>query len=152
MNTTPVIPDTSLATAQANVRASSEAQAEHLNENLTSIYLTAFNSWKISVDAGRIDNSNPPKPPVAYVVNDTGGGWYFPVQGDQPVCDMPPIPENMLAPRPPQPLPLPASVRNCLVGDNAPIGLVVTDPDGGRWQKQGVPTPFGPAYYYAKVG
>lgn len=90
--------DTSLGAAQANIRASSDAQCELLNRNLKFIYLGAFNNWKLSVDAGRISNENPPKPPASWVLEPStdinGNVWYFPEQTGPPVCDMPPIPED----------------------------------------------------------
>src|SRR5215471_1135065 len=84
---------TSLVAAQANQLASSTIMVQQLNDNLKTIYLTAFNNWKISVDAGRIPNTNPPKPPKAYVVSTPdANGFQWPVPGNDPVCDMPPIP------------------------------------------------------------
>ena len=91
---------TSLATAQANVLATSQAECAQRNDNLKSIYLTGFNNWKISVDAGRIGNTNPPKPPKAYVVKVSEDGWAYFEPGDQPVCDVPPIPADMTTPNP----------------------------------------------------
>jgi hypothetical protein len=32
-----------------------------------------------------------------------------------------------------------------------PVGYIATAPDGTRWQKQASPTPFGVAYFYARV-
>ena len=89
------IDETSLAAAQANQLSSTTIMVDQLNTNLRSIYLTAFNNWKISVDAGRIPNTNPPKPPKAYVVSKPdSSGFQWPVLGTDPVCDMPPIPDD----------------------------------------------------------
>jgi hypothetical protein len=86
---------TSLVAAQQNQLASSQIMVAQLNGNLKVIYLTAFNNWKISVDAGRISNTNPPKPPNGYVVSvPDANGFQWPVLGNGPVCAMPPIPED----------------------------------------------------------
>ena len=90
---------TTLAAAQENQLASTIVMVSHSNENLKSIYLTAFNNWKISVDAGRIPNTNPPHPPKGYVVSaPDANGFQWPVLGIEPVCEMPPVPEDMLTP------------------------------------------------------
>ena len=90
---------TSLVAAQANQLASSTIMVGQLNGNLKSIYLTAFNNWKISVDAGRISNANPPKPPKGYVVcAPDANGFQWPVLGPDPVCDMPALPEDHFTP------------------------------------------------------
>jgi len=97
MGTTPVSLDagaTSLATAQANVLASSTAMAVQLNDNLKTIYTTAFNNWAISVNAGRIPNTNPPGVPNSFVVVADAAGWAFPVQSGPPVCDPLPVPPD----------------------------------------------------------
>lgn len=99
MSTAPVTPlsadATSLGAAQANQLASSQIMVQQLNGNLKTIYLTAFNNWKISVDAGRIPNTNPPQPPMGYVVSGPDAhGFQWPVVGTTPVCDMPPIPAD----------------------------------------------------------
>jgi len=62
-----------------------------------------------------------------------------------------PIPE---IPKPfvPPVLPEPANIRNVPGGDTMPVGYQLLAPDGGKWQKQASPTPFGMAYYYAKLG
>jgi len=86
---------TSLGAAQANQLASTQIMVQQLNNNLKTIYLTAFNNWKISVDAGRIANTNPPQPPKAYVVSPPDAhGFQWPVVGTAPVCDVPPIPDD----------------------------------------------------------
>jgi len=82
-----------LAAAQANQLASSTVMVAQLNGQMTSIYLTAFNNWKISVDAGRI----PPTPPVEYVVASpakNGFQWPIPDPAGTPVCAMPSIPAD----------------------------------------------------------
>lgn len=142
---------TSLAAAQANVLASSRAQAVMLNENLQTIYIGKFNDWKISVDAGKIDNSNPPQPPKAYTLKTSAEGFTFPELGDDPVCAMPAIPADRSKPQA-----APSSmgndqVQNVPLGDHFPVGFELTAPDGGTWQKQASPTPFGVAFYYARV-
>ncbi|SPE38790.1 conserved hypothetical protein [Candidatus Sulfopaludibacter sp. SbA6] len=88
---------TSLAAAQANQLASSTVMVAQLSGSLQSIYLTAFNNWKISVDAGQIPNTNPPTPPVRYVISPPDAeGFQWPIvdPAGTPVCAMPPIPQD----------------------------------------------------------
>jgi hypothetical protein len=141
---------TTLAAAQANVRASSLAQAALLNENLKTIYLSAFHDWTISVLAGRIDNCNPPKPPKAYTIKVNDEGFAFPERGGDPVCDMPPVPDDYSKPKP-QVIAPPGNLMNVPPGDSMPVGYIATAADGAKWQKQASPTPFGVAYYYARI-
>jgi hypothetical protein len=141
---------TSLAAAQANVLASSTKQVQLLNDNLKTIYLGKFNDWTISVLAGRIDNTNPPQPPKAYTLETTPDGFSFPAPGNDPVCAMPPVPPDYSKPQV-QAVPEPENVRNVPAGDTMPVGYILTAPDGGRWQKQSSTTPFGVAYFYARV-
>ena len=111
MSTTPVNPSADLTTleaAQANMLASTKAQCALLNDNLKFIYMGAFNSWKANVDAGRIDNTNPPQPPKSYIPVEAPldaeglgqSGWFFPEQQGPPVCDLPALPESQLTPKP----------------------------------------------------
>jgi hypothetical protein len=88
-----------LEIAQANVKASAVAQSAALNAQLEFHFQTAFDNWKISVEAGRIPNTNPPRPPKAFAPTDDGNGWFSPVQGSEPVCEMPPIPEDRFTPK-----------------------------------------------------
>jgi hypothetical protein len=147
---------TTLAAAQANVQASSLAQAALLNENLKTIYLSAFHDWTISVVAGRIDNANPPKPPAGWVVvpveDPTWPGvfWDFPQKSGPPVCEMPPVPDDCSKPKP-KPIAPPGNLMNVPPGDNMPVGYIATAPDGAQWQKQASATPFGIAYYYVRI-
>src|ERR1041385_3487390 len=81
--------------AQKNQLQSTQIMVANQNANLTKIYLGKFNDWKISVDAGRIPNTNPPKPPVGYVVSKPdANGFQWPVLGSSPVVEMPAIPED----------------------------------------------------------
>jgi hypothetical protein len=152
---------TSLEAAQANVLAGTKAQCAQLNSNLKSIYLTAFNNWKISVDAGRIDNTNPPKPPKSYVPVEApldaeglgAKGWFFPEQAGPPVCDVPALPESMVSPKPP----LDGAVTNigqrngftsfysCPNSDTNPPGTLkqIPFPDGTVHKFYLIGTPFG---------
>jgi hypothetical protein len=156
---------TTLEAAQANTLASVQSQVENLNNALKSNYLTTFNNWAQSVLAGRSDNSNPPKPPMAYAVgyfNDPTSGpgsigpygekiiqWAYPAQGNTPVCAMPAIPS---VPAPPPALPERDDIKNVPLGDTLPVGFKMTDPATGHvYQKQASPTPFGIAYFYARV-
>lgn len=153
MSTSPINLDpaaTSLAAAQANVLASTQAQVKLLNDNLTAIYLRDFDNWKISVDAGRAPNTNPPQPPTGYEVETGPDGFAYPVKGASPVCTMPPIPADHTKSTQ-APIPEPDNIRAVPPGDVLPIGFIVVGSDGTRWQKQGSPTPFGTAYFYLKV-
>lgn len=85
---------TTLDAAQANVLASSTSMMGLLNNNLKAIYLQAFNNWKGQVEAGRIPNTNPPKPPNGYVLVKDANGFTWPDIGKDPVCDIPPLPSN----------------------------------------------------------
>ena len=161
---TPDFSLTTLEAAQANTLAAVQLQVANLNDGLKSNYLTAFGNWSQSVLAGRSDNSNPPQAPKAFVVgyfNDptTGPGsigpygnrvvqWAYPATGTDPVCAMPAIPS---IPKPPAPLPERDDIRNVPLGDTLPVGFKMTVADGGVWQKQASPTPFGIAYFYARV-
>jgi hypothetical protein len=162
-------PDYSVVTleaAQANTLAAVQSQVVHLNDGLKANYLTSFNNWAQSILAGR-PNGEPPKPPLAFVVgyfNDptTGGGsstpgpyanrtvqWAYPAVGGDLVCEMPPVPS---IPKPPAPLPERDDIKNVPLGDTLPVGFKMTDPGTGHvFQKQASPTPFGIAYFYARV-
>jgi hypothetical protein len=102
MGTTPLslsADATSLESAQANVLASSQAMAANLNDNLKALYTTAFNNWAISVNAGRIPNTNPPAVPKGFVVvKDAASGFSFPEQSGPPVCDPLPVPADHTKP------------------------------------------------------
>jgi hypothetical protein len=151
---------TTLEAAQANTLASITAQLPGLNENLKSSYMTAFNNWAQSVIIGRTPNTGYPLPPMAYAVGYfvdptstlVSGDilWAYPKQGADPVCALPPIPD---VPKPyvAPVLPEPENIRNVPPGDTMPVGFVLTTAEGKRWQKQATPTPFGMAFYYARV-
>ena len=69
----------------------------NINANLKSIYMTGFTNWTISVIAGRIPNTNPPQPPVQYVVGPPDAeGYQWPIVDPTgtPVCAMPPLPPD----------------------------------------------------------
>lgn len=91
---------TSLEAAKANTLASSTAMAAHLNREMVRIYLQNFASWETMVDAGTIDNTNPPKPPARYDVAPDETGFSYPKRSDPPVavCEMPAIPEDRSKP------------------------------------------------------
>jgi hypothetical protein len=162
---TPDFSATSLQAAQANSLAAVQQQVASLNDALKANYLTAFNNWSQSVMAGRSDNSNPPHLPNAFVVGyfddpATGPGtqgpysnqavrWAYPAVGSDPVCPMPPIPS---IPPPPALLPERDDIKNVPLGDTLPVGFKMTDPvTGAVYQKQASATPFGIAYFYARV-
>jgi hypothetical protein len=144
-------PLTTLEAAQANTLAAVTVQVGNINENLRVIYLTAFANWALSIEAGRsADNTNPPIPPKAYVVAKSADGWAYPGPGTDPVCAMPPIPE-VTPPQVPVYFEGNDSVMNVPPKDKMPVGYVATSPDGSKWRKTASPTPFGMAYYYARV-
>lgn len=153
---TPDFTETTLQTAMANTLAAVTAQVQQLNQQLKSAYLNQFAAWAADVQAGRSSNSNPAKPPLAYVVGfftdstNPRAQWAYPETGTDPVCDMPPVPQPA-PPYVPPVLPEPDTVRNVPVGDTLPVGYVMTAPDGSRWQKHSSHTPFGIAYYYVRL-
>jgi hypothetical protein len=139
--------DTSLAAAQANVLASSTAMVAHLNEELKNRYYRDFANWKISVDAGRITNENPPKVPNGYELVKDDEGFTFPELGKTPVCDPLPVPEDMLTPNT-------IDIGHLIFGkwysvgehDTFPSGMTTPpQPDGHVYEKFGAPV--GPGWY-----
>jgi hypothetical protein len=142
--------DYTLAAAQANALAGVTAEVGILNDSRKSNYLTAFNNWATSVLAGRISNANPPVPPKAFLVATGADGWAYPAEGPDPICPMPTVPPDYSQPTPTVMME-PVNVRNVPAGDTMPVGYIATAPDGTRWQKQASPTPFGVAYFYARV-
>jgi hypothetical protein len=147
---------TTLEAAMANTTAAVTQQVAQFNAQRKSTYMTAFNSWAVNVAAGRIDNSNPPQPPNAMVVGtftdptNSKALWAYPAEGTEPVCAMPPLPPAV-KPYVPPVLPEPENIRNVPAGDTMPVGYTVTTEDGAKWQKQSSHTPFGIAYFYARV-
>jgi hypothetical protein len=136
--------DTSIEAARANILTSSQAQVARMNDNLKIVYQFAFDGWKTSVDAGRIDNSNPPVPPAGYhLAKPDANGFVWPELGTDPVCEMPAIPENRL--NPPQPpagtIDVGADLGNgwYATGDHDRVksGTVITLPNGLKLQKVG---------------
>lgn len=153
---TPDFSQTTLEAAMANTLAAVKIQVDQFNEQAKGNYLTAFDNWSISVVAGRIDNTNPPQPPNGFVVGlftdptNNRALWAYPAAGTAPVMPMPPIPPASKPYTPPV-LPEPDFIRNVPVGDTMPVGFILTAANGARWQKQSSHTPFGTAYFYAKV-
>src|SRR5687767_13453384 len=87
--------ETTLEAAIANTLASSTVMVAHLNSERKRIYLQNFEDWKTMVLAGKVPNTNPPKPPAAYaVVKDDATGFSYPALATNPVCDMPVIPKD----------------------------------------------------------
>lgn len=148
---------TSLAAAQANQLASSTVMVAQLNDNLKTIYLTAFNNWCISVNAGRIPNTNPPKPPKAYVVSSPdANGFQWPVPGTDPVCAIPPVPVDhyTVVPKTPNTIVIGQSIGGAWFsvgdGDTFPAGMTTPPiPDASSvphtYTKYGAPV--GPGWY-----
>lgn len=143
--------ETTLQAAIANTLASSTAMAIHLNAELKKRYDLQFEAFKTMVEAGKIDNLNPPKPPAGYDVVKFDTGFSYPVLGERPVCaPRTDIPEDRSKPQVLD-LPEPDNIRNVPPGDTTPLGFITVAPDGQRWQKQRSVTPFGVAYFYARV-
>jgi hypothetical protein len=158
---------TQLPAVQAATLAAVTQQVANLNAAAISNFQTAWQNWLLNWTAGRVtDKTTAPKPPFGYVVgyfNDptTGPGslgpygdtviqWAYPALGNTPVCVMPLIPDVP----PPQVHPVVngnGSVMNVPAGDVMPVGSILPAPDGSKWEKMASPTPFGMAYYYAKV-
>ena len=154
------INSTSLFTAMANVAAGVQSQVAQLNAALQADYLVSFNNWAERVIAAQAPDANPPQPPNGYVVGyftdprKSEAQWAYPVIGTVPVCAMPPLPV------PPQQAPVSqpstgepqiGSKQNVPIGDTMPVGVQITDANGGVWQKMASATPFGTAYYYERV-
>lgn len=150
---------TSLAAAQANQLADSTAMVAQLNTNLTSIYMTAFNNWTISVNAGRIPNTNPPQPPVQYVVSAPDKeGFEWPVldPAGTPVCAMPPVPadETNSAPKVPNTIDVGPSIGgkwfSVGAGDTFPSGMTtppIPDSSGALHTYEKYAAPVGAGWY-----
>lgn len=130
---------TSIESARANILASSTAQVARLNATRKSIYLSKFHDWQLNVESGRIDNTNPPQPPVAWELAppDENGFVFYQESANTPVCDMPPLPGNFTKPiarrgdesKPPVvDIGGPNGFGNFLVGpnDTMPFGAMVT--------------------------
>jgi hypothetical protein len=135
--------------ALANYVAEAASVSAMLNRSLVDNYQTGFQNWAAQVLNARIPNTDPPQPPSAWLAVKASNGWSYVIRGATPVCALPPIPQ---LPPPAPPLPEPDNVRNVPLGDTMPVGFIVLAPDGARWQKKASPTPFGMAYFYAKLG
>jgi len=147
-----------ITAAQQNQLASTKIMVANLNKNLATIYLGAFSNWKISVDAGRISNANPPQPPNGYVVSDPDAqGFQWPVIGNSAVVPMPPLPDDHFT----VVLKIPSTIdvgkaisgswfsvgpKDTLAsGSTTPPGTVAADGTVGIFQKYGAPV--GPGWY-----
>lgn len=136
-----------------NALASSNDTCAKLNNMLTTGYLDVFDAWALSVKTGRVSPANPPRPPQGYVVVEHKDDGLYPTVelSGQPVCDVPEIPQ---APEPHTSAggqQDPDKTRNVPPGDMTPVGAIITDVDGSKWQKCSNPTPFGTSYYYQRV-
>jgi hypothetical protein len=135
----------SVDAARANILRSSTIMVASLNADLKNRYLSAFNDWCISVNAGKIDNTNPPKPPMAYELappDENGFVWYQ-ISKTTPVCDMPPVPDSKLnVPEPPAgTIDLGADLGGGWYAagphDRVAPGTIITLPNGLKLQKVG---------------
>ena len=125
--------------------------AAHLNQELKDRYDSQHDSWKIMVEAGKIDNLNPPTVPLGYDVVKAPSGFSYPEMGITPVC--PPrkdIPADYSKPAV-QVIPEPDHIRQAPAGDTVAVGTIITDQNGVKWQKQRSVTPFGTAYFYVRI-
>lgn len=153
---TPDFSMTTLEAAMANTTAAVKIQVDQFNQQLIGGYRTAFANWSLSVVAGRDAGPVPEVPPayvLGYFTDETNekARWAYPVRGTDPVMSPltpPPAPKPYVPPV----LPEPESIRNVPLGDTMPVGFVILAQDGAKWQKQSSHTPFGIAYFYAKVG
>ena len=153
-----------LANARNNSAITARNNASLLNASVIFIYQGKFADWKISVDAGRIDNTNPPQPPPAWVTGvDPATGYSYVAVGGSPICPMPPIPESRVnkPPIPPGNISLGNRISGdwfqCLQDDTFPVGQStppITSKDGvtGIFQKYGSPVGNGWYLLTAKVG
>jgi hypothetical protein len=81
-----------ISQALENTAANAIQIAASLNRNLVADYLTAFGNWSALVLAGKILNTDPPKPPAVYLAVAATDGWSYVIRGTDPVCQMPSIP------------------------------------------------------------
>ncbi len=82
-----------IAQALANYATEAARVAAVLNNNLQSNYVTGFKNWSQLVMAGKIPNTDPPRPPRGYMAATASDGWTYVIQGGDPVMAMPPIPQ-----------------------------------------------------------
>lgn len=175
---TPDFSATTIQAAQANTLIAVSIQVSDFNKQLKDGYLSLFNDWSINVVAGRIPNTDPPKPPKAYVIGyftdqttgpDVDGAfrynvqWPYPMIGKDPVCAMPPIPVPVThtsgADRIGNEDPTSPGWFSSLAGDTTPRGMKVvgTSADGkfGAFLKwaSAVQSPNGEVLgWYQKIG
>lgn len=74
-----------LEAAIANSRRFAEDQVARLNGQLIARYNSNFDSWKVTVEAGKIPNTNPPLPPLGWIIEEQPDGFWYEVTGDQPI-------------------------------------------------------------------
>ena len=100
---TGIDPWPSLQNAINNSAIQAKTWAANFNATALTVYMNAFNGWAQSVVAGKIDNTNPPQPPMAWTTAVMDNGYSAAVVGTTPICPMPPIPAShvQLAPVPP---------------------------------------------------
>ena len=82
---------TSLASAQANILASSTEMVKRLNADLTHRYLSAYNDYVANMESGGFvpdERRTPPKPPNGWELAPADeNGFVFYQIGTKPVCD-----------------------------------------------------------------
>jgi hypothetical protein len=101
---TGIDPWPSIANAINNAAIQARRLVADMNANALAIYMNNFNNWALSVVNGKIDNTNPPQPPMAWViVTDATTGLANAVVGTTPVCPLPPIPPSHVQTQPTPP-------------------------------------------------
>jgi hypothetical protein len=136
---------TSIEAVRAAILKGSTEMVANLNADLKSRYLSAFNDWAISVNAGKIDNTNPPIPPYAWELAppNADGLVFYQISTTTRVCDMPPVPDSKLnVPEPPAgTIDLGADLGGGWYAagphDRVAPGTIITLPNGLKLQKVG---------------
>lgn len=158
--------DTSLATAQANILANSQAMVQRLNADLVTRYQGAYADYLLNMHSGGVvppERRNPPAIPNAWELAPAdANGFVFYQIGTRPVVDPAAYPATYYAGGNPQPNTAPnvimVGARNgdtkwftALKGDTFPSGMttppgtVSVDGVSGTFQKFGAPV--GPGWY-----
>ena len=83
-----------LQNALNNSALAARNQASLYNATVLAVYMNKFNGWAQSVVAGKIDNTNPPQPPPAWITEVMESGYSCAAIGTAPICPMPPIPAS----------------------------------------------------------
>ena len=151
---------TNLHVAQQNVLSGVQQQIANLNQAALQDYSVVWQNFVQQVEAGQNPGTNPPQPPLTYVVgyftDPTNSTilWAYPTLGTTPLTSQPPVPQapqNAVKLPPYTGEPIVGSKINVPVGDTTPIGTTITDSGGGVWEKFASNTPFGTAQWYERI-